>query len=209
MCPLNTCLVTCFVKTAAKTTHGSCERWRHRHWCGKEKHSQVPVLNELPLPDQQCPQHSGKPEPYWRARQGGDETRTQECLTADRDIHSLHSPGWFVVLAEEVKTIIGNRYPALVWVNSAEREVFCSSLTFGEHIEKCGFPVMDKAREKHVNGCSVTPNADWVAPSEYCTSCTYPTFGNPTIPILREVPNRPINVGCFGASAFLGGICVN
>lgn len=38
---------------------------------------------------------------------------------------------------------------------------------------------------------------------------TYPTLGNPTIPIFREVPNRPINGGCFGASTFLGGICVN
>lgn len=71
---------------------------------------------------------------------------------------SLHSPGWFVVLAEEVKAIIRDRYPALVWVNSAEWEVFCSSLTFGEHIEKRGFPVMDKVREEHVNSCSVTQN---------------------------------------------------
>lgn len=38
-------------------------------------------------------------------------------------------------------------------------------------------------------------------------TCTYPTLGNPTIPIFREVPNRPINGGCFGASVFLGGIC--
>lgn len=66
---------------------------------------------------------------------------------------SLHLPGWLVVMAEEVKAIIRDRYPALVWVNSAEWEVFCSSLAFGEHVEKCGFPVM---RVEHVNSCSVS-----------------------------------------------------
>lgn len=66
-----------------------------------------------------------------------------------------------------------------------------------------------KAREGHVNSCWVTQNTQRVPPSTNYASSTYPTLGNPTIPILREVPNRPINVGCFGASAFLGAICVN
>lgn len=37
---------------------------------------------------------------------------------------------------------------------------------------------------------------------------THPTFGNPTIPILSEVPNRPMRGGSFGPSPpFFGGIC--
>jgi len=37
---------------------------------------------------------------------------------------------------------------------------------------------------------------------------TYPTFGNPTIPIFKEVPKRPIRGACFGPSPpFFGGIC--
>lgn len=36
---------------------------------------------------------------------------------------------------------------------------------------------------------------------------TYPTFGNPTIPIFKEVPNRPmIGGGLIASPPFLGGI---
>lgn len=45
-----------------------------------------------------------------------------------------------MVLAEEIIALIRHRYPALIWINCAEWEVFCSSLTFGQHIKKCGFP---------------------------------------------------------------------
>lgn len=134
--------------------------------------------------------------------------RPKQRNTATR-MSLLCSPGWFVVLAEEVKAVIGDRYPALVWVNGAEWEVFCSSLTFGEHIKKCGFSVTDKVWEKHVRLLKNSKSTRGGHGPFTILSCTYPTLGNPTIPILREVPNRPINVGCFGASAFLGGICVN
>lgn len=70
-------------------------------------------------------------------------------LMLDREQHeSWHTPGWFVVLAEEIKALIWHRYPALIWVNGAEWEVLCSSLAFGQHIEKGGFPVMDRVRDR-------------------------------------------------------------
>lgn len=67
--------------------------------------------------------------------------------------------------------------------------------------------------------CNTTRREWWsltVFPSNYLKqkktkksliTCPYPTLGNPTIPIFRDVPNRPINGGCFGASVFFGGIC--
>lgn len=55
-------------------------------------------------------------------------------------------PCWFVVLAQEIKALIWHRYPALIWINCTEWEVLCSSLAFGQHIEKCGFPVVNMER---------------------------------------------------------------
>lgn len=113
-----------------------------------------------------------------------------------------------MVLAEEIKALIRDRYPALIWVNCAEWEVLCSSLAFGQHIEKGGFPAVDRVRsvsaaESNICSCTHTTNVI----STTTITRTYPTLGNPTIPIFREVPNRPINGGGFGASPFLGGIC--
>lgn len=47
-----------------------------------------------------------------------------------------------MILAEKIISLIRYRYPALIWVNSAEWEVLCSRLAFGQHVEKCGFPAM-------------------------------------------------------------------
>lgn len=59
----------------------------------------------------------------------------------------IHTPGWFVVLAEEIKTIIRNRYSTLVWVDGAEWEVLCRCLTFGQDVKESGFPVDDRGTE--------------------------------------------------------------
>lgn len=61
-------------------------------------------------------------------------------------VRRQNTPGWFVVLAEEIKALIWDRHPALIWVDRAEGEVLCSSLTFGQHIEKGGFPAVDRVR---------------------------------------------------------------
>lgn len=81
-------------------------------------------------------------ESQTRRRWDGNAGNAGQLTQTDRDTSSPHSPGWFVVLAQEVKAIVGHWDPTLVGVNSAEGEVFCSSLTFGEHVEKRGFPVM-------------------------------------------------------------------
>lgn len=49
-----------------------------------------------------------------------------------------------MVLAEEIVALIWHRHPALIWINSAEWEVLRSSLAFGQHIKKCGFPEVDR-----------------------------------------------------------------
>lgn len=72
-----------------------------------------------------------------------DETEIHGCWTNSCQ-DTTHTPDWFVVLAEEIKALIGNRYPAFIWVNCAEWEVLCSSLAFGQHIEKGGFPAVDR-----------------------------------------------------------------
>lgn len=59
-------------------------------------------------------------------------------------LYKKHTPGWFVVLAEEIKALIGNRHPALIWLNCTEWKVLCSSLAFSQHIEKGGFPAVRK-----------------------------------------------------------------
>lgn len=51
-----------------------------------------------------------------------------------------------MVLAEEIKAFIRDRYSALIWINCAEREVFGSSLAFGQHVEKSGFPAATRIR---------------------------------------------------------------
>lgn len=70
--------------------------------------------------------------------------------------HTLpqHTPDWFVVLAEEIIALIGNWYPALIWVNRAEWEVLRSSLAFGQHIEKGGFPAAGS--QESVNRSTIT-----------------------------------------------------
>lgn len=65
------------------------------------------------------------------------------CTNFAADIGKMHAPCRFVVLAEEIIALIWHRYPALVWINCAEGEVLCSSLAFGQHIKKCGFPEVD------------------------------------------------------------------
>jgi len=57
---------------------------------------------------------------------------------------SKHTPGWLMVLAEEFKALIRNRHPTLIWIDCAEREVFCSCLAFGQHIEEGRFPAMEE-----------------------------------------------------------------
>lgn len=77
--------------------YGSCGRFHRRHWCGKEKHFQVPVLSELPSPVQQCPQHSEKLEPYCKEKQNISEAnvwmlRTLSCRHC-YDAHTLQACG--------------------------------------------------------------------------------------------------------------------
>lgn len=62
------------------------------------------------------------------------------------DTVMMHTPGWFVVLAEEIEALVWHWHPALIWVNCAEREVLRSSLALGQHVKKGGFPVVDRVR---------------------------------------------------------------
>ena len=57
-----------------------------------------------------------------------------------------------MVLTEEIKALIRDRYSALIWVDCAEWEVLCSCLAFGQHIEKGGFPTMKRVRQGSVGG---------------------------------------------------------
>lgn len=57
-----------------------------------------------------------------------------------------------MVLAEEIKTLIRDRYSVLIWVDCAEWEVLCSCLAFGQHIEKGGFPAIKTVRQESVGG---------------------------------------------------------
>lgn len=122
------------------------------------------------------------------------------------DIVKMHTPCRLVVLAEEVIALIWHRYPAFVWVNCAEWEVLCSSLAFGQHIKKRGFSGVDN----YISTLFTTPLLYKYQTTVQCVykTETYPTLGNPTIPIFKEVPKRPIKGGGFGASPFLGGIYV-
>ena len=67
---------------------------------------------------------------------------------------SYHTPGWFMVLAEVIEALIGDWYPALIRVNRAEREVLCSSLAFGQNIEKGGFPAVDRVSSVNNNNAN-------------------------------------------------------
>lgn len=49
-------------------------------------------------------------------------------------------------LAEIVIAFIRNGHPALIWINSAEGEILCSSLAFGQHVEEGGLPVVENIR---------------------------------------------------------------
>lgn len=49
-------------------------------------------------------------------------------------------PGRFVELAEEIIAFIWNGHSAFIWVNGAEGEIFSSSLTLCQHIEKGWLP---------------------------------------------------------------------
>lgn len=63
-------------------------------------------------------------------------------------LYSYNTPGWFVVLAQVIKALIGNWHPALIWINGAEWEIICSSLAFGEHIKKCRFPATKSEKQQ-------------------------------------------------------------
>lgn len=45
-------------------------------------------------------------------------------------------PGWFMVLAEEVKALIWNGHTALVWVNGAKGKILSRCLTLCQNIEE-------------------------------------------------------------------------
>ena len=50
-----------------------------------------------------------------------------------------HLAGGLVVFHQPLEPGIGHRHPRLVWVDCAEREVFCSrNAGLGENIEECG-----------------------------------------------------------------------
>lgn len=111
-----------------------------------------------------------------------------------------------MVLAQKVKTFIWDRYSALIWINRAEWEVLCSSLAFCQHVEKGGFPAVKRIQRKSGSTSQIYMGCALHLFTIHRV-CTHPTLGKPTIPILREVPNRPMIGGCFGASPFFGGIC--
>lgn len=62
------------VQKGETRTYGSCGRYHRRHWCGKEKHFQVPVQSGLPSPAQRCPQHLEKLEPYCKGKSRNEAT---------------------------------------------------------------------------------------------------------------------------------------
>lgn len=49
----------------------------------------------------------------------------------------IYAPGWFMVLAEKVKTLIWNGHTALIWVDGAKRKILSRCLTLCQNIEEC------------------------------------------------------------------------
>ena len=112
-------------------------------------------------------------------------------------------------LAEIFVAVVRDGHPALVRVNGAEWEILRGRLTFREHVEEGGFSAGGGGGGKQAEGLNgqTLPGAQFGRRSELLIDCsTHPTLGSPTMPIFREVPNRPMIGACLGAAAFFGAI---
>lgn len=127
-----------------------------------------------------------------------------------------------MIVTEEVKSIIRNCYPCFTgvckhknldqlvgWVcikltYCAKWKIFCWYIVLCEYIKKRWLSEM---KDVTYHTCAwMFLNSASHAGLQIVYHKTHPTFGMPTIPHFREVPNLPRKSGDFSSSFFLGGI---